>query len=115
MQIQRIGLTFLLRNNPRIGTIRIYRVVKKPALPTLEYIIPYCCTKDARQTDVPQRSPPTISFFEKNVLFSLWGPLPIVFLFFFIMANETGVRTTTASQELKHKNVKLPISSRPLL
>ena len=53
--------------------------------------------------------------FEKNVLFSLCGPLPIIFLFRFIIANETGVRKTTARQDLKHKNVKLPISSRPLL
>ena len=70
------GFTRLLRNRPKIGTANMYRVVKKPDLPTPEEIMPTCCKADAAKSTMPQRAPPKSKSFEKKLLYSLCSPAP---------------------------------------
>ena len=65
-----IGRTRFLIKILIIGTKAIYKVVIKPALPTVVYITPNCCKLDATKSAAPQNRPPmmeTLSFSQSKI------------------------------------------------
>ncbi len=61
------GATFFFKKIPNMGTKIIYSVVINPALPTLVYLIPNCCSVLAIVREIPHRSPALTFSFQSNL------------------------------------------------
>ena len=101
--------TFFFKKRPIMGTIRIYRAVINPALPTVVRSTPICCTTEAMASAAPQQMPPVSSVFLSALVWGFWV-MPAL-----SNTKMTGSSTSPPRMERTQMKVKGPTKPAPTL